>query len=246
MNLPTGCARVSPSRYRSIRSFSASGPTPSVNDSSPTPISPVSVCPSGLTVACQIGGWGCWNGFGETRRRGIRQNSPSSSISSSVHARTIDVERLGRHRTGLLGIDAEPAELFPRPRPPDPELQPPVAQEVDGGGLLGDADRVVVRVGDEPDAVADPHAPGDRGDVPVDDFGRRAQARVLDEVVLDRPEAVPSELVGQAGLLDGLLQEQVLLPVEPGLGRGNLVEESELHAPLLPGERPAAASRPPG
>jgi hypothetical protein len=53
---------------------------------------------------------------------------------------------------------------------------------------------------------------------------------LLEEVVLDRPEAVEARLLAEDGLLEHRLVGLVLAVPRPRTRHGDLVEERELHA----------------
>src|SRR5205807_6455936 len=61
------------------------------------------------------------------------------------------------------------------------------------------------------------------------DLGGRRVAVLLEEVVLDLPDAVEAQLVHQLDLFEGVLQELVLGLRSPRPGQLVLVEHAELH-----------------
>src|SRR5205823_5781225 len=83
------------------------------------------------------------------------------------------------------------------------------------------------------DAVAETDAVGALGAGGEEHLGRRGVAVLLEEVVLDLPDAVHAELVGQLHLLEGVLDELVLGVGLPGAGELMLVEHAELHGGSL-------------
>jgi hypothetical protein len=52
---------------------------------------------------------------------------------------------------------------------------------------------------------------------------------LLEEVVLDQPDAVEPEAVGELDLLEGVGQEPLLISRAPGSGQLVLVEQAEAH-----------------
>ena len=76
-----------------------------------------------------------------------------------------------------------------------PEIQAPVGQDVERGGALGDADRVVARQHDHPVPQPDPRGPGCQRR--QEDLGRRAVGDLLVEVMLGRPVVVEADLLGE-------------------------------------------------
>ncbi len=138
-------------------------------------------------------------------------------------------ERLVPHLARLVRVDAEAFDLGARRRAAGAELDATVADEVEHRDALGGADRMVVRLGQQPHAVADAQVLGDRGDVPVQHLGVRAVRVLVEEVVLDGPERVEAHAVAELHLLDRVLVRLVLRPRVPRLRHRNLVEHRELH-----------------
>ena len=64
-----------------------------------------------------------------------------------------------------------------------------------------------------------------------EDLGRRRVAVLLEEVVLDLPDVVVAETVGQLDLLERVLEEPVLAVLAPRPRQLVLVEDPELHEP---------------
>ena len=67
-------------------------------------------------------------------------------------------------------------------------------------------------------AMADPDPPGLGGDRGQHHFRRRAVRVLLQEVVLDAPDPVESQLVGQPGLLEGVAVHRRSTPGPKGRG----------------------------
>ena len=104
-----------------------------------------------------------------------------------------------------MGIDAEPLELGPGGRAARPDVDASVGEEVEHGDGLGRPHGMVVVLGHEAHAVPDPDPLGARRHRAVEDLGVRAVRELGEEVVLDRPEGVPSEAVTGDGLLQRVL-----------------------------------------
>ena len=90
-------------------------------------------------------------------------------------------------------------------------------------------------MGHEADAEAQADVLGDLGQSTVHDLGCRAVGAALAEVVLDQPDGVEAELVGQLDLLEGLGVGLLLRPplvlgelTGPGAGDVDLVEQVQL------------------
>jgi len=99
---------------------------------------------------------------------------------------------------------------------------------------------VVVR--QDVDAEADPDSFCDLAQGAEDDLGARRAGEPGQEVVLDEPEGVEADLVGQRALLERLLVQAV--PVNAGTFEGalHLVEKAKLHRRTSLGlARPALA-----
>src|SRR5207249_2470166 len=108
------------------------------------------------------------------------------------------------------------------------ELEPAVAHAVEHGRHLRGAYRVVVRKGQQPDAVADADRLRPRRDRAVEDLGRRAMRELGEEVVLDRPEVREADLLAEHGLVDDAMVGVPLAPLVPRRGDRDLVEEAEV------------------
>ena len=139
-----------------------------------------------------------------------------------------DFQRFIHDSAALAAVDAEALELFDAVAEPDAEVEPPVAEDVDGGGVFGDADRVVQRQQQHPGA--DAHARGEprggRGD-----RQHRRRIAVLDEMVLGNPDVVVAEPLGQLHLAEHVVVE--LRPGPPPLRRvAEVVGQAELRAGL--------------
>ena len=78
----------------------------------------------------------------------------------------------------------------------------------------------------------------------VEHLGVGAVRVLLEEVVLDRPHAVPAELVGEDRLLEGVVERLALAVGVPRSGDRDLVEQRELHGtPRVVRRRVDRASR---
>ena len=60
-------------------------------------------------------------------------------------------------------------------------------------------------------------------------LGGRAVAVLLEEVVFDLPDVVEAQSVGQLDLVEGVLEQLVLVALFPWPGNLVLVEDAELH-----------------
>ena len=152
----------------------------------------------GLVDATHIGGCGCCSGFGCTRRGGTVQSGrrpgtrPRSTPARCGRSASPHCARV------WFGIDAEALELGAGRRAAGAELDAAVGDEVEHRDRLGGADRVVVRLGQQPHAVADADVLGARRDRAVEHLGVRAVRVLLEEVVLDGPERVEARLARRA------------------------------------------------
>ena len=95
-----------------------------------------------------------------------------------------------------------------------------------------------VSVTPKPSPICSVHA----GEVAEQHLGRRAVRPALAEVVLDGPDGVEAELVGEPDLLDRLAVGAALgvalavrMRPAPWLGRIHLVQDVEFHEAFLPG-----------
>ena len=204
-NVPIGC--VAAGRPPRGRCRSCASPPraarPTANEHSPRPSSPTWRWPSSLLVAPQSGGCGllaaAWAAPGASASASAR---PSNSYSSLVQQPTtcpIASGHISRVWCGSMPKPSSSARVDDRPVPKSTR---PFGDQVEHGGRLGRAHRVVVGLGHEPHAVAEPDALGLRGDRAVEHLGVRAVRVLLEEVVLDGPEGVPAELLAGDRLLD--------------------------------------------
>ena len=230
MNLPTGFGHSAmPLRYSSTFSLNDSGGRPTLNEHSPMPEPPDRAVPL------------------EARRRApdrrvrvlerLRQHAPARHRPVGAVERVLVVgpaaddvlERLLPHRARVLRVDAEALELGARRRAAGAELDAPVGEQVEHRDRLRGAHRVVVRPRQQAHAVAEPQPRRLGGDVPVEDLGVRAVRELLEEVVLDRPQAVEARLLAEHGLLDDVLVRLVLAVAAPRPRDRDLVEQCQLH-----------------
>ena len=141
-----------------------------------------------------------------------------------------DFERLIHQARAMAAVDAEALELLDAVAEADAEVEASIAEDIDGGGVLGDADRVVQ--GQQQDPGADPDARGearDRGG----DGQHGGGVAVVDEVVLGDPDVVVAKRFGELDLV-----EQFVVELGPGLAPlgwvAEVVDQSELgHGWLL-------------
>ena len=96
------------------------------------------------------------------------------------------------------------------------------------GDPLGDAHRMVVGQDDNAKPKAD--ALGHLAERAEDHLGTRGHAERGQEVVLDEPHVIEAHLVGQADLLDGFLDDGVIVQ----LGTLHFVGQAEFHGEVLP------------
>src|SRR5262245_14659237 len=139
------------------------------------------------------------------------------------------------HRLLLRRIDAEAAEFERGGRLADPPFDAAAREEVEHGDALGDARRMVEAGRHQGDAVAeaDPERALRAGC--QEDPRRRRVRLLLQEVVLDLPDVLDPEAVGELDLLERLREDPPLRIRIPGPGDLVLVEEAELHRSSAPG-----------
>ena len=166
---------------------------------------------------------------------GIDQYLPSNSYSSLVQQPTMWCKRFVPHLAGLARVDAEALDLGARRRATGAELDAAVADQIEHGDALGGAHRMVVRLGQQAHAVADADVLRDRGDVAVEHLGVRAVRVLVEEVVLDRPEASGSPAgrrASPARSCPGRLELGVAVPraAPPGSRRTSRTSQAHLAA----------------
>ncbi len=130
-----------------------------------------------------------------------------------------------------LEIDAEPVELVFAVARAEPEREPPVAEDVDEGGVLGDAQRIGER--QRHHRGADLDALGERGEISGIYEDIRHDAVLIAEMMLRDPGIIESELVGAQDLArHPRMHVAVRIRLDIGVGvRGE--ENSEFHAACL-------------
>ena len=130
----------------------------------------------------------------------------------------------------LLPIDPEPAQLDLRASLAGAELHPAAGDQVEGRHPLGHPSRVVDGRRGLDDPVSEADAAGALAGGGEEDL-RGARVRVLlQEVVLDLPDVVDPEPVGQLHLLESVGQQPALVGLARGAGELVLVEEAKPHA----------------
>ena len=140
------------------------------------------------------------------RRPGTRPSSTRSTMCSSA----------SRHCSRVsLGSTSKPSSSGAGRRAAGAEVDAAVGDEVEHRDRLRGADRVVVRLRQQPHAVPDADVLGAGRDRAVEHLGVRAVRVLLEEVVLDGPERVEAHLVAEDGLLDRVLVGLVLLARRP-------------------------------
>jgi hypothetical protein len=129
-----------------------------------------------------------------------------------------------------MWVDAEAFELQTSCAAAGAEVDPAVADQIEYRGGLGTPHRVVVRLGHEPHAVTEADALGAARDRAVEHLGIRAVRVLLEEVVLDRPEGMPTHPFREDRLLECVLVRGTLLLLREGPRHRDLVEQGELHS----------------
>src|SRR5262245_4522377 len=133
------------------------------------------------------------------------------------------------HRLLLRWIDAEAAELERGGRLADPPLDAASRDEVEHRDALGDARRVVEAGRHQRDAVAEADPARALRAGGQEDLRRRRVRILLEKVVLDLPDVLDPEAVGELDLLERLREDAPLRIRIPGPGDLVLVEETEFH-----------------
>ena len=162
------------------------------------------------------------------RRLGQREVLAPVGHPAGRQALLDDVPDLEHALDLVVEVEAEALELVALIARAQADHRPALAQVVQEGDLLGEANRVVERRHD--DRGAEPDALGDRREVGGHHQRRGADA-VVGEVVLGEPGHVEAHVVGEAHHVGGVAHD-----LERGLtalAHGHQIEQSELHRALV-------------
>ena len=229
---PTGSHSWIRRRYSAVRR-SCSANVTAATPRQPMPRSAASSSVPGVVTVTHSGGCGSCTGVGSTRRSGIRQPMPSWANGSPDHILGSTCTYSSHVCLVRSGSTSKPPSSVHVDDRAVPTLEPPAGEDVERGGPLGDAHRVVHLRDAHDGAVADPDPLGAGGDRGQEHLRRRAVAVALEEVVLDRPHPVEAELVGEDRLLEGVLVHEALAVAVERRGHGELEEDAEAHEPQL-------------
>ena len=143
-----------------------------------------------------------------------------------------EAHRLVDHRGQRLELVAERAGFLLRGALAHSEVDPTAGQDVEGGDPLRHLHRVVHLRRQADDPVAEPDAVGAACQVGEEGLGS-AHVRVMRERgVLDGPDHVESQLLGEQRLLDDV-GEHLPLVGRRRVGHLGLVDQREPHGPTL-------------
>jgi hypothetical protein len=146
------------------------------------------------------------------------------------------------HRPLIVGFNPKPAHLYRRCRLAGAPLDTAVRDQIEGGDALGDTGGMIVVWRHQGNAVAeaDPFGPLRAGSEKHP--GRRGMRILLEKMMLDFPDVVDAQPIGQFDLVERLLVKPQLGLFAPGLRQLMLVEQSEFHRPGLLEEDAAVSS----
>ena len=187
----------------------------------------------GDVTATHIGGCGFWIGFGSTARSGIENARPCQLNRSCVHI--FGITRTNSSQVFLVSsafARNPPSSVHVADRPV-PSSTPSAGEDVEDRGALRDADRALVLRHARDDTVADADALGLHRAGGEEEVGRGAVRVLLEEVVLDRPDVVEAQFVGEAHLLQRVLVGLSFRVARPGAGDRELHEQAEFHGHIL-------------
>ena len=142
-----------------------------------------------------------------------------------------DAQALLPHGALVRRVDQKTAELGLRRRLAGAEVDAAVREQIEGRETLGHPGRMVEGRRHLDDAVPEANALGALRDRGEEHLRRARVAVLLEEVVLDLPDVVDPEPVGERALLERLLEHAVLGVGVPGARELVLVEDPELHSP---------------
>ena len=142
-------------------------------------------------------------------------------------------ERLVPDGACVTRIDLE-ALLLVGVAPTGAEVDTSARYVVGHGDFLSHADRVLV--GQHDDTEAESNALGERCEGADDYLGRGRAGERREEVVLDEPDVVEPDAVGQDALLDGLFDKRLLVHNPVGRGPLHLIDDPKIH-PVHPSHK---------
>jgi hypothetical protein len=137
--------------------------------------------------------------------------------------------RLLPHRPLVFGIDAKAAHLDRRRRLAGSPFDAAVRHQIERRDAFGDARRMIVIRGHQCDAVAEADAFGALRAGGEEHLRRRGVRVFLKEMMLDLPDVVDPEPIGELDLDERLLIKTQLGFLAPGLRQLVLVKKSEFH-----------------
>ena len=156
------------------------------------------------------------------------QNLPwCEKRSSLVHAFRITDERFLEALVGLRDRNAEAGKLVVPIALADAKLEPPVREQVDGRGLLGEQHRIVP--GQHQHRGAEPQRRGARRH-PGEQVEARRHLTEAGEVMLDHERGVVAERLGLDVVLDEVAEPLRRVEVRAATLRLRRAEQSEFHA----------------
>ena len=172
--------------------------------------------------------------MGSTLRHGIEKPFALVARIGIHHHHVGDLlSRLEGEIALLPSRDAEASQLHAGRALANPELDSARRHQVEHRDRLRGAGRWVVVRDDLADPEADPDLLGLRSKGGEKHIGSRAVGVLIEEVMLDGPGVVDTEIIGQLDLLDGLLDQLVLGSLAPRLRQLQLIKNTKSHDSYL-------------
>ncbi len=139
------------------------------------------------------------------------------------------VERFPPHAPRFRGIDSKAFQLGARCRAAGSKLDASIREKIEDRNGLGRTNRMVVRLREKSDAVAESKRGSLGSNMTVEHFRIGTVRELFEKMMLNGPEAIEPGLFAEDGLFDGLLIRVEFAVSVPRPGNGDLIEKREFH-----------------
>src|ERR1017187_8742388 len=130
---------------------------------------------------------------------------------------------------GLVGVGAKAGQFRPGCGAAGADVETAAGKNIEDGGALGDFDRMIELGHAHDDAVTDAHFFGLHRARGQEQLGGRAMRIFFEEVMLDGPDGIEAELIGQRDLLEAVVVDGFFRFAAPWPRYGDFIEEAKFH-----------------